>query len=147
MKKLYAIIILAFISFLNAVYLTYWAFNYKSWDTSEFFCDINSTFSCSNLFAFDFSWIFWIIPFPLIAMVVYPIIAILAFLWIKKIIKNPFLPLLLLSIWWILFNSYIIYNEFQVSIFCPACLACTVAISTIAILSAIWNFCDNKSLK
>lgn len=136
MKKLYAIIILSFFSILNAIYLTIWAFNYKAWDTSELFCDVSSTFSCSSLFSFDFAWIFWIIPFPLLAMIVYPIIAIIAFMWVKKVIKNPFLPILILWIWWMLFNSYIIYNEYLVWIYCLACLACSFAITTIAIISS-----------
>jgi len=79
MKKLYTIIALALISIGNAIYLTISAFQYKAGDTSNFLCDINDTLSCSNLFAFDFSWILGI-PFPAIAMVVYPVITIIAFL-------------------------------------------------------------------
>ena len=59
-------------------------------------------------------------------------------LWILNKCKKSFQILLWLWIWWMLFNSYIIYNEFIVWVFCPACLACSVAITAIAILSAIW---------
>lgn len=137
MKKLYAIIVLALISMGNAIYLTISAFNYQAWDTSKLACDINDTLSCSSLFSFEFAWIFGI-PFPAIAMVVYPIISIIAFLWVVKKCKKSFEIILWLGIWGILFNSYIIYNEFQIWIFCPACLACTASIVTIAILSLIW---------
>lgn len=137
MKKLYAIIVLALISMGNALYLTISALNYKAWDTSKIACDINDTLSCSSLFSFDFAWIFGI-PFPAIAMVVYPIITIIALLWVVKKCKKSFEIILWLGIWGILFNAYIIYNEFQIWIFCPACLACTASIATIAILSFIW---------
>lgn len=136
MKKLYAIIVLALISMGNALYLTLSALNYKAGDSSKFACDINDTLSCSSLFSFDFAWIFWI-PFPAIAMVVYPIITIIAVLWVFKKCKKSFEIMLWLGIWGILFNGYIIYNEFQVWVFCPACLACTWAITTITILSFI----------
>lgn len=144
MKKLYAILTLAVISFWNAVYLTLEAFKYKSGDTSKFLCDINDTFSCSSLFAFDFSWIFGV-PFPAIAMVVYPIIAIIAIMGILKKCQKSFPIIAGLGVGWMMFNSYIIYNEFQVWVFCPACLACTVAITTIAILSFIWIKCNKKA--
>lgn len=137
MKKLYAILILALISLWNAIYLTISAFDYKAWNTSSLFCDLNNTFSCSNLFSFDFAWIFWI-PFPFIAVVVYPILALIAILWILKKCKKAFHILLVLWIWWMMFNSYIIYNEYLVWVYCLACLACTISITTITILSAIW---------
>lgn len=137
MKKLYTIVILAIISMWNAIYLTLSALKYRAWDTGKFICDINDTLSCSSLFSFDFSWIFGI-PFPAIAMIVYPIIALIAILWILWKCKKTFAIILGLGIWWMMFNGYIIYNEFQVWVFCPACLACSVAITTIAILSAIW---------
>lgn len=137
MKKLYAILALAIISFWNALYLTISALKYKAWDTEKFICDINDKLSCSSLFSFDFSW-FWNIPFPAIAMIVYPVIAIIAFFTLKNKIKKWYQILLWLAIWWMLFNSYIIYNEFIIWVFCPACLACTLAITIIAILSALW---------
>lgn len=137
MKKLYAILVLALISLWNAIYLTISAFNYKAWDTSKLFCDVSDTLSCSSLFSFDFAWIFGI-PFPAIAMVVYPIIALIAILGILGKCKKAFHVILGLWIWWMMFNSYIIYNEYLVWIYCLACLACSVAITTIAILSFIW---------
>lgn len=137
MKKLYAILILALASLWNAIYLTISAFNYKAWDTSALFCDVSETLSCSNLFAFPFAWIFGI-PFPAIAMVVYPIIAIIALLAILGKTKNHFIILLVISLMWMMFNSYIIYNEYLIWIYCLACLACSIAITSIAILSWFW---------
>lgn len=137
MKKLISIFVLALFWVANALYLTIAAFKQKTQWVEQLFCDVNDTFSCSNLFTHDFAWIFGI-PFPLIALVVYPIIAIIAVLGYFGKIKNPFLPLLVLAIWGLMFNSYIIYNEFLVSVFCLACLACTFAIAIVWILSWIW---------
>ncbi len=143
MKKLYAIFALAIAAMWNAIYLTISAFNYASWDKSSLFCDINNTFSCSTLFSYDFATIFWL-PFPAIAMIVYPILATLAIVWAIYKLKWLFKVILTISIMWIMFNSYIIYNEFQVMVFCPACLVCTFIIITIAIMSYIWNKEEKK---
>jgi uncharacterized membrane protein len=71
-------------------------------------------------------------------MMVYPIITIIAWIWVWKKWKKSFQILLCLGIWGILFNSYIIYKESQIGIFCPSCLACSASILTIAILSFFW---------
>ena len=139
MKKIYVILALAFISFLNATYLTISAYSLKaqiaaSGEATEFFCDVNSVFSCSNLFMQDFAWMFGI-PFSAIAMGVYPVLFVLAFLWLKSKNKNYFKATGLMALGGISFNGYIIFNEIQIPIICLACLACTIAIATIAILS------------
>lgn len=136
MKKMYAILILALISFWNAIYLTLSALNYKAWDRSSLFCDVSQTLSCSNLFGYDFAWIFGI-PFPAIAMVVYPIIALIAWVAIFKKKVSFYKILAILAVMWALFNAYIIFNEYQVWVYCLACLACTCAIVTIWILSIL----------
>lgn len=143
MKKLYTILGLALFWLANAVYLTISAFNYQAWDTSKLFCDLSSTFSCSSLFAFDFAWIAWF-PFPSIAMVVYPVLIWIALLGIFGKINKHFHILGTLAILGMMFNAYIIYHEFQVGIFCPACLACTLAITLIALLSMIWIYQSPK---
>lgn len=101
---------------------------------------MSETFSCSNLFAFDFAWIFGI-PFPMIALVVYPIIATLAVLGMKGKFQKAFPTILTISLMGMTFNGYIIYNESVVGVFCLACLACSVAITAIAIISAcgVWG--------
>ncbi len=148
MKKLITIIILSFIASINAAYLTYNAyllrasqnqFNLWNWNTDVvgFACDINSTFSCSSVFTHDFAWMFGI-PFSLIALIVYPIILIIAFLWIKNKINNMYKILLIMVIWWIIFNWYVIINEYFAWVYCFLCLICTAIIIAIWGLSLVW---------
>jgi len=141
MNKLKSIIILAWIATFNAAYLTYEAYLLKFWENvNKFICDVNSTFSCSSVFKEDFSWIFWI-PFSLIALIVYPVIILIAYLWITgKISKlKAFNILALLSVGWILFNGYIIFNEFFLKAYCLLCLMCTAIIISILLISLFWK--------
>ena len=101
--KLIIISILSFWAFLNAFYLSYdWIFVVQNiennmyfpiWDISWWssFCDINETLSCSSVLENPLSQIYGI-PFPILAMIVYPIILLIALLWIfwkiKKCFKN-----------------------------------------------------------
>lgn len=149
MKKLIAIFISAIIWAGNAIYLTIAAFSINKWalgvwTVNSFVCDINNVFSCSSVFSNSFAWIFWI-PFSLIAMFVYPIIAIIALLWIFWKIKNPFKILFIIWILWLLFNGYIIVNEYLIWAYCLLCLICTAIIIFILILSKIWCIEFNKS--
>lgn len=147
-KKLITIIALSFIASINAAYLTYNAYILKASETTFniwwidsnvvwFACDINSTFSCSSVFTHDFAWTFWI-PFSLIALIVYPVIMLIAFLGIKEKIKNVYKILLAMVIWWIIFNWYIIVNEYFVWVYCFLCLICTAIIITVWGLSLMW---------
>lgn len=144
MKKLLTICIISVVAFLNAVYLT--VQNYKiehapKWSISSF-CDLNNSFSCTNVLSSPYSKVFWL-PFPAIAMAVYPIIFVIAFLGIQWIIKKPFHILTALWIAGTLFNSFFISREFlYIGSYCPLCLWCTAMIVTIAILSIIWVFSD-----
>lgn len=137
MKKLYTILALSLIWFSNAIYLSLKALSYKAWNTSEFFCDINNSFSCSTLFSFDFSRVFWI-PYPIISSIVYPIIFIIALLWLKKIINKPLKIIFFIWLLGMCFNWYLIYNEFLVSTFCPLCIFCTLIITIITIIGWTW---------
>lgn len=134
MKKLYAIIALSVFSIANAIYLAIAAFWVKAQKEVSLFCDVSETISCANLFNYDFAWLFWI-PFPMIAIPVYSIIIILTLLAIFNKIKFHFKALIAMSLWWISFNAYIIYNEFIVWVFCLACLACALSILSIWIIS------------
>jgi len=142
MKKLLAICIVSVLAFFNAAYLT--VQNYKiehapKWSISSF-CDINNSFSCTTVLSSPYSKVFWL-PFPAIAMLVYPIIFAIAFLGMQRIIKKPFHILTALWIGWTLFNSYFISQEIlYIWSFCPLCLWCTGMIITIAILSIVWIF-------
>ena|ERR1035437_8694972 len=95
MKKLFiAVMVLAAIAFGNAVYLTTQAYTLKtklaeSTGTYSSFCDINSTFSCSNVLLSPRAQIFGL-PFPAIAMIVYPIIFLVALLGYLGICRKSF---------------------------------------------------------
>ncbi len=150
MKKLTAIIVLSFIASINALYLTYNAYILK-WAQNQFnieninwvnpslwfACDFNSTFSCSSVFSHDFAWIFGI-PFSMLALIVYPTILILAFLAIKWKIRNIYKILLTITAMWILFNWYVIINEYIVWVYCLLCIICTAIIISIGWISIAW---------
>lgn len=145
--KLIIIIILSLIAIFNASYLTIGAYDLleaknNSTGIVPFVCDINSTFSCSSLFNYSFTRIFWV-PFPMIALFVYPLIVLIAVLWLIGVIKNHFSILFYLWIGWFLFNSYFIVNEIMVNTYCLLCLMCTFIIITIAVLSKYWEM-QNK---
>lgn len=138
MKKKYKIISgLSIVAFINAVYLSYIAFT-----NSESVCDISETLSCGGVLNHPDTQFFGI-PFPAIAMFVYPAIFLIAYLSNKKE-KNNFKILAVISGGGILFNSYIIYQEFQIGAFCPLCLLCSVIIVAIFILS-LTEICGNKN--
>lgn len=145
--KLTIIIVISILAFFNAFYLSYdWLFPTKelvseTWnffslnDSSSSFCDINETLSCSSVLQSPLAQIFGI-PFPVFAMIVYPIILIVALLWFFSKIKNYFRILTFLSAAGILFNAYFIYQEtFNIGAFCPLCLICSAIIITIFTLS------------
>ena len=135
-KKLTIIAIISFLASINAAYLTYSAYQLKAKLASWSFCDISKTFSCSSVFNYDFAW-FGQIPFPAIALLVYPILVWLAIWWLKWNTKKAYLSILILSIWWLAFNSYIIFNEYQIWSYCLLCLLCTLIITINWILAFI----------
>ncbi|MDP2090248.1 MAG: vitamin K epoxide reductase family protein [Candidatus Gracilibacteria bacterium] len=145
--KLKIIIIISFIAFINAFYLSYdWIFAVEQTQSMYFlpannitgggsFCDINETLSCSAVLSNPLSQIYGI-PFPLIALFVYPIIILVALLGYFKKIKNTFKILLVMGLAGIMFNGYFIFQEiFNIGAFCPLCLMCSIIIITIATLS------------
>lgn len=142
-NKLIIIIFLSLIAVFNASYLTISAYTLLEAKANStwiipFACDLNSTFSCSGVFNHPFSRPFWI-PFSLIALFVYPIIILVAGLWLAGIIKKHFTILFYMWVAWFLFNSYFIVNEIIVNTYCILCLMCTVIIITIAILGKLWS--------
>ncbi len=143
MKKLFiAVMVLAAIAFGNAVYLTNQAYTLKSKiETSagsySTFCDINSTFSCSNVLLSPRAQIFGL-PFPAIATVVYPIIFLVALLGYLGICRKSFPTLAVIAALGICFNGYFIYQEaFHIGSFCPLCLMCTAIIISILAISIV----------
>lgn len=91
--------------------------------------------SCTSVFSNTASQIFGI-PFPTIALVVYPILLVIALLGYYKKIDNHRSWLKWLSLGGMIFNWYIIFQEtFVIKAFCPLCLLCTGIIITIHVLS------------
>lgn len=136
MKKLLTICILSLIALANASYLTRKAFEIKAGSTTQGFCDLNGTLSCSNVLTAPEAWI-GSIPFPAVALAVYPILFCIA-LWgiVRKKHSQASNILAYLSGAGILFNSYFILTEaIVIKAFCPLCLLCTGIIITIFILS------------
>ena len=136
-KKLITIAVLSALASINAGYLTYKAYLVKQLASTSSVCDINAMFSCSTVFNFDSAW-FGNIPFPAIALIVYPILVWLAIWWLKWNTYKAYLIILILSIWWLAFNWYIIANEYTIWTYCILCLICTLIITINFILSIIW---------
>ena len=134
MKKFTIIIILSVIATINAAYLSCKAFGiFGSWAS---FCDISSKWSCANVVNHPAAYI-GPIPFPAVALVVYPIIIAIAIMWLYcSSPRKNYQILTFLSAGGILFNWYFIAQEFFViKAFCPLCLICTAIIITIFVLS------------
>ena len=141
----YLIILLSIIAEINAIYLTKWAYLIQAKETNSFVCDINNQLSCSSVFTEDFSWFFWI-PFSWIAILAYWLIVLITILWMKKKLWKPnnhFKILFWLWIFWLLFNSYIIYHEFVSNLWCILCLICTAILAIITYI-AFKNMKDKK---
>lgn len=134
--------VLAAIAFGNAVYLTSQAYALKaklaeSAGSYSTFCDINDTFSCSNVLLSPRAQIFGM-PFPAIATVVYPIIFLVALLGYLGICRKAFPILAGMAVGGMCFNGYFIFQEaFYIGSFCPLCLMCTGIIVTILVLSVL----------
>lgn len=119
-------------------YAWFWSVYSKVSDTDSLNikCDINETFSCSTVIKSEYSKIWGKIPFPMVAMVVYPVLWLLAIIWL--IWFNTLQLLKILSFWGILFNGSFIYLEtFYIKAFCPLCLLCSGIIITIFILASV----------
>jgi len=160
--KLIIISVISVLAFINAFYLSYdWIFSVEQTSNMYFlpawnitwwgsFCDINETLSCSAVLSNPLSQIYWV-PFPVIALFVYPLIFLFSMLWLIEKMKNHFKILLIMWICWVMFNWYFIYQEtFNIWAFCPLCLLCSVIIITIAALSIteVRKDClKNKKLK
>lgn len=155
MKRYIIIAVLAAIGIFNAWYLTYetlqiFAAQAQSGLLGTLPCDLSPTLSCSGILSNPRAIIFTIgdfkVAFPMIAAVVYPILLLVALWgWFSKT-TCPAKVLTALAGGGILFNSYVIYQEFIVGVFCPLCAMCTVIIVTIFILSiCIWKRSPKKA--
>lgn len=139
MKKYLYIIGLSAVALLDAIYLSYQAYIIRFVENSKVssFCDLAQNVSCTNVLQSPYSQIFGL-SFPWIALCVYPIILILAYVGYKN--KNIFQAKIIqiLSLGGMLFNFYIIYLEtFYIFSFCILCLLCTAIITSIFIISTL----------
>ena len=129
MKKYLIIAILSIIASINAIYLTKLAYSHSS-----SFCDISETISCTTALNSP-DLIFFGLPFPLIALFVYPIILIIAIWSFSKKTTKGFYWLRIIALGGILFNGNIIYHEYYLGAFCLLCAICSLIILSIFIIS------------
>lgn len=143
MKKLWIILILCIVAFANAFYLVDRAYELRAAEAAQkekplaSFCDVNDTFSCSRVLTHERAQFFGF-PFPAVAFVVYPILAIIAILAIIGVCTKAYPVLAVMAAMGFMMNGYYIFQEiFYIKAFCPLCLFCTAIILSICILSII----------
>lgn len=137
MNKYRAIIILSVIAIINASYLSYKAYFFRYVDPLGLtsFCDFSKVNSCSEVLRNPLSSVFGI-PFPWVALVVYPVLLGLAWYGLKRQSYAQAKILATLSFLGTCFNGFIIYREtFFIHAFCLLCLMCTAIIVSIFFLS------------
>lgn len=130
-SKYIAILVLALIALGNAAYLSYTAYQLLhpvAGITVTSGCDINPTFSCTNVIVHPDTMIAGI-PFPYLALLVYPLIAALAIWGLMSITKKPAQIIKWIALWGICFNGYIISQEIlYIHAYCLLCLICAAII-------------------
>lgn len=129
------------VAFINAAYLSYKAYLFRVVDPQGLssFCDVSSTFSCTEVLRHPLSQVFGI-SFPWVALAVYPVLFVLAYLGYRagnNGIKYAKI-LMVLSLMGTLFNGFFIYREaMYIHSFCILCLMCTAIIVTILVISTM----------
>ena len=140
MKKTSAltIITVSLIGMLNAIYLTYLFLQDKWGEAEKSFCDINSSISCSSVITSKYAQ-FLGVPVCTIALFVYPVLIVLAWMTLKaKKTRNLFYGISLLSAMGLMLNIVYIYNEMvYIKALCVLCILCTVFILTDLVMSMI----------
>lgn len=137
MKKYLLIMGLAGVAIVNAAYLSYKSYLYHFANAGKLstICDFSRWSSCTDVLRNPLSLVFGI-PFPWVALVVYPILLGLAWYGYKKSSYAQAKVLAVLSGMGMLFNGFIIYREIRfIHAYCILCLICTAIIITIFILS------------
>ena len=88
------------------------------------------------------------VPFPMIALFVYPVLLTLAILGYAKEKAVFFKPLAVLAAMGTMFNAFIIYREtVYIKSYCILCLFCTLIIVTIFAVSMMQNVKACKAAK
>lgn len=142
MKQYRLIIILSAVAIVNAAYLSYKAYFFRYIDPQGLtsFCDFSSFNSCSEVLRHPLSNVFGI-PFPWVALMVYPILLSLAWYGYKHQSYVQAKIIAVLSFLGMCFNGFIIYREiFFIKAFCLLCFICTLIIITVFFLSvSLWK--------
>jgi uncharacterized membrane protein len=136
-NKFFIICILSTVAFINASYLSYKAYFFRFIDPKGLssFCDVSSTFSCSNVLQHPLSQVFGI-SFPWIALFVYPVLFFLAYRGYMSPKLQYAKILAMLSFLGMLFNGFIIFREVMyIHTYCLLCLLCTAIIVSIFLIS------------
>lgn len=137
MNKYRIIIVLATIALVNAAYLSYKAYFFRYVDPLGLtsFCDFSKFNSCSEVLRHPLANVFGI-PFPWVALAVYPILLGLAWYGYTHRSYAQAKVLAILSFMGMCFNGFIIYREiFFIKAFCLLCFICTLIIISIFFLS------------
>lgn len=136
-KKYLVIMVLAAVAIVNAAYLSYKAYGYHFAGAPELStaCDAFGAGSCSDVLKSPLSLVFGI-PFPFVALAVYPVLFLIAFYGYRTSSLAPARALAVLSGMGMGFNGFIIYREiFFIHEYCLLCLFCTAIIISIFFLS------------
>jgi uncharacterized membrane protein len=137
MKKYSIIAVLSLVAIVNAAYLSYKAYIYHfvNADKLSTICDFSRFSSCSDVLRDPLSLVFSI-PFPWIALVVYPVLLGLAWYGYKKNSYKQASIIAVISALGMCFNGFIIYREIRyIHAYCILCLICTAIIISIFFLS------------
>lgn len=136
-KKYLVIMVLATIAILNAGYLSFKAYSYHFAGKPELstVCDAFGPGSCSDVLRDPLALVFGI-PFPFIALAVYPILFLIVWYGYRHSSLTAAKALAVLSGMGMCFNGFIIYREiFFIHAYCLLCLICTAIIISIFLLS------------
>jgi uncharacterized membrane protein len=137
-NKYLVIVLLCLVALVNAVYLSYEAYQYMYAGVEvSSVCDLSQSISCTEVLKSPYSRVFGI-PFPWIALVVYPILLALAYMGYrtKNILYAKVIQVLVFC--GMLFNFFIIYREiFYIYAYCILCLICTLIIVSIFVVSTL----------
>lgn len=130
------IIVVSLIGMVNAIYLTYLFLQDKWGEAEKSFCDINASLSCSSVVTSQYAQ-FMGVPVCTIALFVYPILIVLAWMTLgRRKTKNLFYAISLLSAMGLMLNIVYIYNEVTyIKALCALCILCTVFIATNLVMS------------
>lgn len=136
-NKFLLIQVLSFVAIINAGYLSYKAYFVRFVDSAGLtsFCDFSSTFACTDVLRHPLSQVFGL-SFPWIALVVYPVIFVVALIGYKRLHASYAKAIAIISFLGMLFNGFIIYREAVfIHAYCLLCLLCTIIIVSIFGLS------------